>query len=385
MSFIFSPSLNFSMLRAAFIAALSISCAALMAAPAFADTKTQTHGFTSSKVCGECHKDIHEAFGRSLHSLSYTNPIFQMAYAKSYLETKGSAKEKCLKCHAPTVLSTRDYDVSQSITSEGVTCDFCHSVDGVDLSAKSPFKLDVGGKKRASLKDAKSPAHDAAYNNWFNKSEMCAPCHEITSSHGVKTSSTYSEWKQSDYAMEKVQCQGCHMPEVKGKTASASVKSNGKIVHDHSLSHNMEIMKGAVKLEIARMGQGMGDRFVVDVNVTNVKAGHSIPTGTQPRELVIEATVKDSSGRSETQRQTLGKKLAGKSGKVIEVGGDACVAGVKIVENTSLKSKETRQVRFMFGIAPSKDVTVSAVAYLSYSPAVAAVEQVKIPLGAVAK
>ncbi|MBI5814995.1 MAG: hypothetical protein HZB29_05235 [Nitrospinae bacterium] len=372
---------NVRMLFLCLAAALSMAFGATPAKAA--EGKQDGHGFSSSKTCGECHKDIYSSFGRSLHSLSYSNPIFQLAYSKAYLETKGAARESCLKCHAPLAAPMRDMDVAQPVTAEGVTCDFCHSVESVDPGSSQPFKLDPSGKKRASLKDAKSPAHSAAYANWFNKSEMCAPCHEITSVHGMKTATTYSEWKASDYAKEGVQCQGCHMPPVSGKTAAS--KASSVNYHDHSLSHDLERMKGAVKLEIARAGQSKGDRYIVDVNATNVRAGHSIPTGTQPRELVIEVTVRDSSGRSETQRKTLGKKIASVTGAPIGPGGDACVGGHKMLENTSLKSKEKRQVRFMFTGAFTGNVSVSADAHLVYAPVVTAVENVRIPLGSVAR
>jgi hypothetical protein len=279
-----------------FLALLSI------ATPASAvDAKVEAHGFTSSKTCGACHKDIYDGFSRSLHSLSYTNPIFGMAYAKAYLETKGAAKETCLKCHAPTTLSTKDADAALPITSEGVTCDFCHSIESVDLAAPDVFKLDVAGKKRASMKDAKSPAHSASYAEWFNKSEMCAGCHEITSAHGVKTATTYSEWKKSEYAAKGVQCQGCHMPQISGAVVDPSVKpaSNGKI-NDHSLSHNMDVMKGALKLHLVKSERSQGDRYIVDIDVTNARAGHAVPTGTQPREVVLEVTVTDADGKTES-------------------------------------------------------------------------------------
>jgi hypothetical protein len=350
------------------------------------DGRVEQHGFTSSKTCGACHKDIYEGFSRSLHSMSYTNSIFSMAYAKAYLETKGAAKETCLKCHAPTTLSTKDADVALPITSEGVTCDFCHSIESVDLMSPDTFKLDVAGKKRASMKDAKSPAHPASYAEWFNKSEMCAGCHEITSAHGVKTATTYSEWKTSEYAAKGVQCQGCHMPQVSGAVVDPSVKpaTTGKI-NDHSLSHNVDMMKGALKLSHVKSERSTGDRYIVDINITNARAGHAVPTGTQPREVVLEVTVKDADGRTESQKKTFGKKIADMDGKVITPGGGACVNGKKIIENSSINPGETRKARFMFNIKPKEPVTVTANAYLSYAPVVAATEQTRIPLGSLEK
>ncbi|MBF0290623.1 MAG: hypothetical protein HQK86_00545 [Nitrospinae bacterium] len=350
------------------------------------DAKVEAHGFTSSQVCGTCHKDIYEEFSRSLHSLSFTNPIFSMAYAREYLATKGAAKETCLKCHAPTTISTKDADAALPITSEGVTCDFCHSIESVDLASPEPFKLDVAGKKRASMKDAKSPAHSASYAEWFNKSELCAGCHEITSVHGVKTATTYSEWKTSGYAAKGVQCQGCHMPRISGSPADPAIKpSTASKVHDHSLSHNLDTMKGAIKLHLVKSAPSKGERYVVDIDVTNARAGHAVPTGTQPRELILEVTVKDADGRTESQKKTFGKKISGVDGKVITPGGAACVNGKRIIENSSINPGETRAARFMFNIKPKEPVTITANAYLSYAPLVSATEQTLIPLGSLEK
>lgn len=366
--------------------ALSLTISSFSTTAFAVDGKVEAHGFTSAQTCGTCHKDIYEGFSRSLHSLSFTNPIFSAAYAKAYLATKGAAKETCLKCHAPTTISTKDADTALPITSEGVTCDFCHSIESVDLASPDPFKLDVAGKKRASMKDAKSPAHSASYAEWFNKSEMCAGCHEIKSVHGVKTATTYSEWKTSEYAAKGVQCQGCHMPQVSGNAVDPAVKpaTTGK-VHDHSLSHNLDTMKGALKLHLAKSVRSKGDRYVVDIDVTNARAGHAVPTGTQPREVILEVVVKDADGRTESQKKTFGKKIADVDGKVITPGGAACVNGKRIVENSSINPGETRTARFMFNIKPKEPVTITANAYLSYAPLVSATEQALIPLGSLKK
>ncbi|MBI4666750.1 MAG: hypothetical protein HY751_10125 [Nitrospinae bacterium] len=362
------------------ITALLLSVPALSSAGA--ETKLEQHGFTSAKTCGECHKEIYDGFSRSLHAISSTNPIFSLAFDRAYRETKGAAKDMCGKCHAPTTLITKDHEGRLPITAEGVTCDFCHSVESVDISAAQPFRLDVAGKKRGSMQNASSPAHAASYAEWFKKSEMCAPCHEVTSAYGVKTATTFSEWKASGYSKKGVQCQDCHMPQVSGRVADVTGKSSGKI-HDHGMSHNVELMKGAVRIDVIRAEKTMGDRFVVELGVTNVRAGHSIPTGSQPRELTLEVTIKGSDGRSETQRKGFGKKIAGPDGKILGPGWKACVEGKKIAENTSIKPMETRATRFMFNTVP-KDPEISATAFLSYSPEVPSVENIRIPLGSTA-
>ena len=134
-------------------------------------------GYSSSTVCAYCHADIYESWSRSAHSWSYSDSTFIDGYRQAYVDTKGAAKDHCFKCHAPTTLATKDFEAAMPITKEGVTCDFCHTVEEVNLShPSSPYKLDIGGEKRASMKLDKShkfektdAAHQAAYTKWFNK------------------------------------------------------------------------------------------------------------------------------------------------------------------------------------------------------------------------
>jgi len=348
---------------------------------------SDNNGYATSSVCKKCHIDIYNSWKKSLHSISYTNPIFKNAYSEAYLSSKGGAKYVCLKCHAPTSLATGDVDVEQAITSEGVTCDFCHTVESVDLTnSESPFKLDVGGKKRASIKDAKSPVHAASYAKWFNTSKMCAGCHEVTNMKGVKTGSTYTEWKQSEYAKNGLQCQGCHMTQVKGKVVDPSVKETASdTFHDHSLSHNVAQMGDAVDVVILNAQRTESGRLVVEVAMTNTKAGHNVPTGMPSRSLVLEVRVKGTNFTEAIQRKAYGKKLVDENGETLVRAVDVLTRGVKVLENTSLKPNEERVARFMFSSAPKSGMVVTASAYLVYTNEVSTQEQTRILMGSAKK
>lgn len=350
-------------------------------------------GYTSSEVCSYCHVDIYNSWKHSLHALAYDNPIFMTAYRHAYLETKGEAKEYCLKCHTPTIYDTGDTDVELPLTREGITCDFCHTVEDVDLSnIKEPFKLDVGGEKRAAMRQFKRPyvdtpgAHVATYTKWFNKSELCAPCHELTNLKGLKTGATYTEWKGSKYAEAGVQCQDCHMSPVPGKPVDPSVKTpKANTIPDHSLSHNLEQMQEAVDLNILKAERTMGGRYMVEVAMTNTKAGHNIPTGAPARRLHVEVTLRGEGTGEVTQLQTFGKRILDENGQWLQTDVEAFLHGVKMEENTALKPKETRVIRFMFGAPPAGDVKVSARAFLVYRSVVTTEEATHIPMGEVSK
>lgn len=351
-------------------------------------------GYTSSTVCAYCHADIYESWNRSAHSWSYSDSTFMDGYRQAYVDTKGAAQKLCFKCHAPTTMATKDFEAAMPITKEGVTCDFCHTVEDVDISHPSnPYKVDVGGEKRASMKLDKSrkfektdAAHQAAYAKWFNKSEMCAGCHKITSMKGVVIGNTYSEWKNSayskgDYSNKAVQCQDCHMARIKGKAVDPSVKKTDKdTVPDHSLSHNLARLTGSVSMEIVKAERADGGRFMVDVAVTNVKAGHNIPTGLPSRYLTLEVEAQPADAGAVILRKTLGKKVVDGDGAALTSDADAFVKGAKVAEDTSIAPMERRIVRFDLGSMPKGNVSVTARAFLS-----SATHNTHIPLASVEK
>ena len=104
------------------VASLLLAASLGYSPPAGAELpKINPDGLTTSAVCGECHQAIHAVWQGSLHSNSWSNAIFQAGYRRAQ-ETHGQEGAKvCLSCHAPTVRHTKDYDVKQPITAEGVT------------------------------------------------------------------------------------------------------------------------------------------------------------------------------------------------------------------------------------------------------------------------
>lgn len=217
-------------------------------------------GYTSSTVCGYCHADIYKSWEKSAHARAYTDRTFQESYRQAYMVSKVLAKNFCVKCHAPAAVydTAMDLDANLPVTKEGVGCDFCHTIDGVDLNEiHAPFKTDVGGQKKASMRllgpnpnpsGSNPAAHQAVYAAWFNKSELCGGCHEMPNANGLKVGETFTEWKSSTYAKDGVQCQGCHMHATPGTPYVADVKKPNKTtIPDHSLSPDTAKVEGAVE------------------------------------------------------------------------------------------------------------------------------------------
>ncbi|MBI5637554.1 MAG: hypothetical protein HZA03_06260 [Nitrospinae bacterium] len=345
----------------------------VVAVPFTAFAKTPAP-FKGAAACGACHQDHYDNWKNSLHALSYGNPIFQAAYQKAYAETAGKAAQICLPCHAPTARITGDYAAKDEITREGITCDFCHSVEDVK---KGKFVLKTGDVKRSALKESAPKEHGAAYGEAFATSRLCSGCHDFTNHLGAKVGNTYDEWKKSQYMMSGVHCQNCHMAEMPGRSA----KENGRnSIHDHSLAHSMEKMLGAVRVETKEPVR-MNDAVLADVLLVNEGAGHAIPTGTPARTLVLEVRAMDAAGNVvEVKKKVYRKRILDGKGNEMLTDGDAFLHGKKVSSDNRLLPGESRVETFRFAIRPKNIAKVAAEVYLSYQPVVITKTEMKIPL-----
>ncbi|MBF0171034.1 MAG: hypothetical protein HQK87_08105 [Nitrospinae bacterium] len=360
-------------MRSSGIAVVAVILSLALSGPAMAAAS-----FESAETCQPCHGDIYRNWRQSLHALSFTNPVFAQAYQTAYTETAGEAKKQCLPCHAPTATVTGDFDARQPVTREGITCDFCHSVTGVDLShATRPFELAPGKVKRSVLKDARAQGHEAAYSADFASSKLCAGCHGMTSRNGLKITDTYNEWKGSSFARAGKVCQSCHMAPIPGKTANEGGRES---IHNHSLSRNLSTMKDAVSLE-ARILSRTGESVGVEVRVTNERAGHAIPTGAVARKLLLEVSTVDGAGQVlETKQRVYRKVVVDADGAELLSDGEVFLKGDRIVDDNRLRADETRTEQFSFRRRAADVREVRTETFYIYEPTVAQKVTIRIPL-----
>lgn len=360
---------------------LLCAMAALLPSQAAAKKKAAAGPYAPAQECGKCHSDIFRNWEKSLHALSYNNPIFLAAYYKAYTETSGAAAKYCLACHAPAALLSGDYALSQPVTREGVTCDFCHSVTKISMDAEPGrrFTLAPGKVKRSALKKPSTSAHPAEYSADFASATLCAGCHDFKNRRDVHVGATYEEWRASKFARDGVQCQECHMPKIDGRTAN---KDGGNGIHDHSLSHTAQTMKNAISIDAAlvkRPDHPLEGR----VSITNTGAGHSLPTGTPARGLAVEVALKDASGNTlERQTRTLKKTVADKAGNILASDGDAFLHGAAIIGDNRPKPGETVTETFVFSTDPKKADRLDVEVYFIYRPLTLSQTEMKIPLSA---
>jgi hypothetical protein len=246
--------------------------------------------FPISLTCTDCHQDRYNEWSRSMHALSVSDPIFEAEYLKAY-ESDPKFRIFCLSCHSPTTRITNDFNLSKSVSIEGITCSFCHSVTAVE---DNNFTFDPNNPMQGPYNDSKTNAHASSYSALHTRSEFCAGCHEF-SINGVPISETYSEWKASPEAAEGEQCQDCHMETKRGAAAT-----NGSIrdkVYQHFWygGHTGQFLANAFQINSST--QRTGNRVKVTLNITNKGVGHMIPSGLPSRKVVLDINATDKQGR----------------------------------------------------------------------------------------
>ena len=194
--------------------------------------------YWQSSICRNCHTGIFYQYLQSMHSNSFTNAVFQAQYFKEFLPsvsvdaTLATEEEDCISCHSPIAYLTSGgkFVTKDQVDPEmpGVTCDFCHTIKGYkdNSPGNGNYVSEPGGEKLGPFK------HDSAWHHVYSelhtKSEFCAICHNQVNHLGVEIKSTYTEWKESPYKKDGIQCQDCHMNAQGFLTAGMPVYESGR-------------------------------------------------------------------------------------------------------------------------------------------------------------
>lgn len=338
---------------------------------------TSIHGWarplepaSSAEFCGRCHRAILDAWKSSAHAKAMESALFQQGLELTET-TFGEATERtCLGCHAPMAGLIKDFSLRQKVSWEGVTCDYCHSVQAVSLAGPNPkATVELSLVKSGPLKDAVAPVHSTRFSAVHTSSLICAPCHEYRNSLGFPVLTTYSEWQKTRYAKEGRDCQSCHMYSVAGPVVDPRVlKSAGAKVNLHEMpgSHSIEQLNKTIKARLSTSREG--DHLKVVVDVSNVAAGHYVPTGSPMRQLILEVTADPYGGQRFREERIYRRTVADKQGKQVELEPYAFVGGAKTISDNRLAPDEKRTETFDFPIPAGTQAQVQATFWYYYSP-----------------
>jgi predicted CXXCH cytochrome family protein len=324
----------------------------------------------SAEVCGKCHRAIHDAWKDSSHAQAMESRLFQDALEMAESDFGNPARKVCLGCHSPLVAQTRDFTLQKKLSWEGVTCEYCHSMRQVNTSGPNPMAvLSLAVVKSGPMRETKGSPHGTIFSEVHTSSLVCAPCHEYKNASGFPVLTTFSEWKNSQYAKEGKQCQSCHMTRVAGAVVDPKVahSSTAKInLHQMPGSHSLAQLTSAVKAQMSTTHQG--DRLKITVDVVNAKAGHYLPTGSPLRKLVLEVRADVYGGGQFREQRVYTRTVADLHGTALQREHFAFVKGVKAISDTRLSPGEKRTEIFEFPVSALSQAQVKATLWYYYSP-----------------
>jgi DNA-binding beta-propeller fold protein YncE len=323
--------------------------------------KYHVQDWTNSAKCKSCHEEIFNQWADSNHkNLVGTNPYY-LVVENLAAQVEGEEFRKwCMGCHNPSAITTglkskTTPTMDQLFESgaktlinelkvhgnkkleEGVSCVMCHRITKIeDAGGNAAYTLNLTQRPKYAFENSEHKAGqwfsekminskpqthiDSYMKPVYKESVYCASCHdEFTPGSGSKIVSTYKEWQDSKYSdksnpKEYKSCIDCHMTYMQNDTYSplrGQSTTGGKIKEDvkvhyfagsnHFLSglkskkhedQTLQLLRTSAKLDVSLNAKKL------DVGVTNVGAGHHLPTGVADfRELWLDITVKDRNGK----------------------------------------------------------------------------------------
>lgn len=258
-----------------------------------------------------CHGDLLEQWKGSMHANAWTDPVYQLMLERATEDIGEVATTFCVGCHAPAGLATGVIDdEGLDPATNGITCTFCHYT--VTATDDPPGNLSLGFPaggpdrvRRAQIMDPQAP-HPAEGSKFFDSPELCGSCHNVNHPvNGMHLEMTYTEWAESPQAAQGITCQNCHMHrEVGGSAPFTGMAAAGAPQRDNIFAMTFvgaNVAQGNAELSTALLQSAAeiaidmpdivpaGQTVTANVAVTNVGAGHSIPTGlTEVRRMWLE-------------------------------------------------------------------------------------------------
>jgi DNA-binding beta-propeller fold protein YncE len=323
--------------------------------------KYHVEDWTNSAKCKSCHSDIFNQWADSNHkNLVGTNPYY-MVLEDIAAKTEGEEFRKwCMGCHNPSAITTgitsKTTDTmdkffesgaktlinelkvhGNSKLEEGVSCVACHRITKIeDAGGNSAYTLNLTQRPKYALEDSKYEISQWLSEKFINSKPKkhldsymkpvykepvyCASCHdEFSPGKGSKIVSTFKEWEKSkfnnpnDLSKHKT-CIDCHMTYMKDdkfaplkgrSTDGGKIKKDVKVHYFAGSNHFLSGLKNKEHedqtLQLLRTSAELDVNIInneLKVGVTNVGAGHHLPTGVADfRELWLDITVKDRDGK----------------------------------------------------------------------------------------
>jgi hypothetical protein len=222
--------------------------------------------FLVADDCKSCHEDVWAEWKTSYHGMAWTDPMVQKL-------SNGFRMPECIDCHAPMPIHVTG--TGQRVAprkhsrGDGVDCISCHLMDdGVSVAATRDVDT-------AATPGACRPRKVESMID----STSCAGCHN---QHETLT-------ELADSGIGKI-CADCHMEPAERKPVTTGAEPRKGRSHRFPGAHEVAMHRRATQLEVVVEGGAVVAR------VTNVGAGHKIPTDARHRSYNLFVSVTDARG-----------------------------------------------------------------------------------------
>ncbi len=310
--------------------------------------------YQSATVCAQCHPEIYGTWLGSQHARSFTDPAFQLPYDR-IRRADPSRSLACERCHNPMRFLLAAGDPRTAIfAQEGVTCDFCHSVESVAGGDDFPRYRARPGVKFGPQggRTGKSP-HTTRFSGLHITSTFCAGCHEFRNEHGVAVLSTCSEWEESFYRGEGAHCQFCHLPQLFDARFIDPSQRKGPLDHAMVGGHSRDRLAKAIPLKAALTMSG--DEARLTVHVRNETVGHMTPSGIPSHRIRLTSVLYDAAGTVLGRREEAFERVLGDgAGKPVPQPEMVFTEAREVLKDNRIAPKETREVVHVFPAAGSR-------------------------------
>ncbi|MBU1232414.1 MAG: cytochrome c family protein [Proteobacteria bacterium] len=322
-------------------------------APSLMQWEKSSAEFTEPTTCAECHPEKYEEWRGSMHAMAFQDPVYQGELNLAIEAVGHDIARQCEGCHTAVAVVTGEVkgaglkDLSP-MAMAGVSCDVCHSIKGhthwqtpTHQPENGSFILSPGKEVNGEAvltkygpfppqEDCGEGFHECVESPLHLQAELCASCHQVThyETH-TPLEATYSEWKNSTYAVKGISCQDCHMVELETFKRSADKLqrptreeyrhyfngANFLVYHltglaakkrgDEELAANVQQkyemavarLQAAAELDITPIYE-QGKLHEIKIRVNNKRAGHNLPTSlTNIRQMWLEVTAVDAAGK----------------------------------------------------------------------------------------
>lgn len=314
--------------------------------------------------------------------MAATEPAFEGAFLRAYRTTEGKAARLCLGCHAPNATLAGDLALHQASSRDGVGCEACHRVGGVDLDAPGrALQIEKGRVERGPRPPGQAPGspHGVVESRLHTQALLCAGCHQYRNPSGVAVLNTYEEWKGGPAAEVGKACQACHMPSIEG-TAVQGSKATEFFSHEAAGGHFASQLEKAVRVTLAPV-EIRGDRGVVEAKVENFGSGHRVPTGIPSRRLILEFEARTPRSTVYREQRLYERVLADATGGVIDQDERFFLEAARELRDTRLKPGEVRKETFEFPILKPGPMEVEAKLIYLYRPRILEPVEMRVEIG----